>query len=581
LFAMSETSSDPSLRTVSKRASIKSDGSKEFSRPAITSTLEPTPRRSNDLSGFTIDKIKYASLGLHGRNKEVKLLNDALNMVMCSESTDQERQLISISGYSGTGKTALTNHALKRSTEKLGGLYVRGKFDLHLRNQPYSGVSAACAEICGAIGELQIRNPSHFEHLCRQIPNELGSELELLIQVIPVLADIVDFENGNTNLPPMGMTSSADAKSKINFAFLRFIRVVSQQFIPLVFVLDDLQWADGASIDLLEALLTDPTSNTKLLVVGIYRSNELDEAHAFHHSMRDLEAKSREKYFELTRIEIGNLDLEAVHAIIQELLGMDDSDLSKTWGLAHVCHRKTFGNVFFLLQFVAMLKDRQMLRFNFGTVSWTWDDNEIDASTKASANVVDLLKIKMVELSDDLVALLKLASCLGSTFDLLTLSLVWDGSKNLRTNDEENGDTLMENVASLVVEGYLVKHASNSSFHESYSWSHDKIQEAALGLVQEAEQGGVAAQVGQILLSRLDEKALDSALFVVVNLLNGMVDCLIGGGQVQGVQASRLDLAGLNMRASQKAIVCSAFDSAAGYAAMVSIASRDCVDRSL
>lgn len=130
------------------------------------------------------------------------------------------------------------------------------------------------------------------------------------------------------------------------------------------------------------------------------------------------------------------------------------------------------------------------------------------------------------------------------------------------TNDQDNGDTLMDNVASLVVEGYLVKHESNSNHHESYSWSHDKVQEAALALVPEAEQGGFAAKIGQILLSHLDEKALDSTLFVVVNLLNGIVDCPMEGDQVP-----RLDLARLNYRASQKAILCSAFDSAAGYAA--------------
>jgi predicted ATPase len=199
-----------------------------------------------------------------------------------------------------------------------------------------------------------------------------------------------------------------------------------------------------------------------------------------------------------------------------------------------------------------------MLQFNFGTVSWTWDEKEIEATAKASSNVVDLLKAKMVKLSDDLVALLKLASCLGSTFELRTLGLAWGG-----TNEQTNDDTLMENVALLVVEGYLVKHECSSNLHESFNWSHDKVQEAALGLVPESEQGGFAAQVGQILLSHLDEKALDSALFIVVNLLNGVVDCPIESHQVP-----RLDLARLNYRASQKAILCSAFDSAAGYAAI-------------
>jgi predicted ATPase len=557
----SEFSEGKSTTSRDRAASIaNSEVSGELSRPSITSALAPNPRRSNDLSDFTIDKLKYASLGLHGRDQEVKLMKDALKNMMIGESPEQERQLILISGYSGTGKTALTNHALKDSTEKLGGVYVRGKFDLHLRNQPYSGISAACAEICGAIVALQSSQPSQFEQLCSQITTELGSELELLIQVIPVLAQVVDYEDAKADSSPIVMSSSADSKSQINFAFLRFIRAISYQFNPLVFVLDDLQWADGASLDLLEALLSDATGTSKLLVVGIYRSNEVDETHIFNHTMKELKAKSREEYFELTQLEIGNLGLDAVHTIIQELLGMDDSDSSRTWSLAEVCHRKTLGNVFFLLQFTAMLKERQMLQFNFGIVSWTWDEKEIEASTKASDNVVDLLKAKMAELPEDWIELLTLASCLGSTFEVSTLHLVWEKSNNARSVPT-NRDTLMEYLERLEAEGYIVNSESKSNQRQICCWSHDKVQEAALSMVPEDRKGTFAAQVGQVLLSYLEEE-LDSVIFMVVNLLNSNID-----GQMEGDLDAQLDLARLNCRASEKAVLCSAFDSAAEYAA--------------
>jgi predicted ATPase len=305
------------------------------------------------------------------------------------------------------------------------------------------------------------------------------------------------------------------------------------------------------------------------LVVGIYRSNVVDETHIFNRTLQDLKEKSREEYFEMFHLEIGNLSLESVHSIIQDLLGMDSSSSndssalsSRTLRLAEVCFRKTHGNVFFLLQFVSMLKERHMLRFNFGLVSWTWNEKEVEASTNASDNVVDLLMAKMAELSEDLVHLLKLASCLGSTFDLRTLSIVWDWSNTGRTVDDHPG-TLIARVATLVVKGYMVKNESKSTqHHQRYTWIHDKIQEAALALVPAAEQGVFAAKVGQILLSHLEEKELDSAIFVVVNLLNGKVD-----GPMEGDQTSRHELARLNWRASQKAILCSAFDNAAGYAA--------------
>jgi hypothetical protein len=228
------------------------DANGEVSRPFVTSTLAPEPRRRNDISDFTIDKLNFGALGLHGRQTEIKLLKATVSKMMTSAGgshNEQARQLILISGYSGTGKTALANHALKRSTERLGGLYVRGKFDSHLRNQPYSGISAACAEICSAILDLQLRNPSRSEELCRKITLELDSELALLIQVIPMLAEIVALQDasisGGGDSPPVRKeSSSADSKIQLKFAFLRFIRAVSCQFMPLVFVLDDLQWAD-------------------------------------------------------------------------------------------------------------------------------------------------------------------------------------------------------------------------------------------------------------------------------------------------------------------------------------------------
>lgn len=163
-----------STRTTTRASIAISHVTGELSSAYLTSPLSLRARSKNDLAHFTIDKLKYASLGLYGRDVEVKLLKDALiNMVMSGASKEQERQLILISGYSGTGKTALANHALQKLTMQLGGLYARGKYDLNQRSQePYSGISAACSEICGAIVELQNRNPSRAEELCRQITTD-------------------------------------------------------------------------------------------------------------------------------------------------------------------------------------------------------------------------------------------------------------------------------------------------------------------------------------------------------------------------------------------------------------------------
>jgi predicted ATPase len=570
-----------------RRTSLISDVSGEFSLGSGRSTTEDSlgakSRQSTDLPDFAIGTLNHTSIGLQGRKTELELLKRSFHTLLESGdgAPEQERQLILISGYSGTGKTTLANRALRKSTEQLGGLLVRGKFDLNLRNTPYSGIAMACAEICGAILQLQRRKPRLSAKLCRQIKTELGSELALLIQVIPVLAEVLECDDttghststtNNSNLSSgesesnQGGPSSAGSKHQFNFAFLRFIRAILRQFVPLVIVLDDLQWADSASLDLLDVLLTDATTNSKLMVVGIYRSNEVDETHIFHRIVEDLELKSKDRYFTMTKIEIGNLDLDAVHKIIQELLSIDKNDArtieemnSRTLSLADTCHKKTHGNVFFLLEFLSMLRDHRLLQFDFDKLIWTWDDREIENKTKATENVVDLLKAKMAELSKDAMNILKVAACLGSTFEVRTLNIAWERSTELIS--KEDNDFLVTNLAKLETEGYIAKSIGSNPTHQSYSWGHDKIQEAALALVPESEQAAFAAKVGKILYTQLDRKDLNSAVFVVVNLLNGGDDTLITDDK------ARLELAELNYEASRKAISLSAFESAAKYAA--------------
>jgi predicted ATPase len=574
-----------------RRTSLVSDVSGEFSLGSGRSTTEEDSlgaksRQSTDLPEFAIGTLNNTSIGLQGRETELELLKRSFHTLLESGSAapEQERQLILISGYSGTGKTTLVNRALRKLTEQRGGLLVRGKFDWNLRTTtPYSGIAMACAEICGAILQLQRHKPRLSTKLCRQIKTELGSELALLMQVIPVLQEVLECDdstgdsptthnsqisNGDGESSNQGGPSSAGSKHQFNFAFLRFIRAILRQFVPLVMVLDDLQWADWASLDLLDVLLTDATTtNSKLMVVGIYRSNEVDETHIFHRSMEDLELKSKDKYFTMTKIEIGNLDLEAVHKIIQEVLSIDRDDVrmikkmnSRTLSLADTCHKKTHGNVFFLLEFLAMLRDHRFLQFDFDKLTWTWDDQEIETKTRATENVVDLLKAKMAELSEDSIYLLKLAACLGSTFEVRTLNIAWERSTEMTSNDEDN-DMLVTNLPKLEAEGYIAKSIGSNPAHPSYSWCHDKIQEAALALVPESEQASFAAKVGKSLYTQLDRKDLDSAVFVVVNLLNGGDDTLIKDDK------ARLDLAQLNYEASRKAISLSAFESAAKYAA--------------
>jgi hypothetical protein len=281
-------------------------------------------------------------------------------------------------------------------------------------------------------------------------------------------------------------------------------------------------------------------------VIGIYRSNEVGSNHRLSEYLRQLEEQKDHVDFSSTSIEIGNLDVEAVNGIIQQVLSCKDHERSMR--LAEVCHKKTLGNPFFLLQFLSMLGQKNLLKMTKVTKSWTWNLDDIEMNTSASDNVVDLLKARMSDLPSKLSKMLQVAACLGATIDQETLR--YGLSRSIRDELE-----FEKALGDLQREGFLVK---VSSMPPRFSFVHDKIHEAASDLTPESSRSAYRRSVGEVLFEELGKDQLASEIFVVVNLLND-----VEPGMLE--RASRLMLARLNYQASDRAIMVSAFDSAAQY----------------
>jgi predicted ATPase len=208
-----------------------------------------------NVEALTANKLRFSSLGLVGRDKETYALSECLErLVLVGEeatATGEDdvkaiaRELVFISGVSGTGKTALAQ-TLASQTKQHKGLYLTGKFDFYLRDEPYSGFVAACRELCGEI--LMLRNDTSTEAKYQEIRDEivsvLGDEISFLTNIFPVLNEIIDIDYASG---PPADSDEGFAKERINYAFRKFLRVVCTHFKPLVIVLDDLQWGDAAS----------------------------------------------------------------------------------------------------------------------------------------------------------------------------------------------------------------------------------------------------------------------------------------------------------------------------------------------
>ncbi|CAB9517825.1 Transcriptional regulator [Seminavis robusta] len=503
------------------------------SAPAITTT---------NSHQVTANKLRFASLGLIGRSQEEQTLAACLHRATQTKT----RELVLISGNSGVGKTALAM-TLQAKTCKEKGLFISGKFDFCLRDDPYTGVASACRDLCSDL--------SLIDEFCDEIVEELGSELTILVKILPELQTIAR----NRNLPNRENNSVAErslghrqgldeSKKQIAYAFRRFFRAVCSFFPCLVLSLDDIQWADTASLDLLESLVTDDKISN-LVVVGCFRANEVDETHLVSKMIRDLQANGNtDESFQITQVSIGNLELPNVRQMLIELLSMKDSD--EVAALAQVCHKKTHGNAFFLVQFVSHLHEKGLLEYSWRLLNWTWDVPAITAKTGSTSNVVDLLKNKMEDLSNDsMVRLLPILACMGSSVEESTLAVVWDACCKDQGDHDAPLTTLL---ATAVEEGFLEKRGQST-----YQFVHDKVQEASFSLVDSEHMVKLKSTVGKV-LAEFDETAFEVHLFVAVNLLNE--------GCVPTSLRERIQLASLNLQAAKKAVVSSAFVSASKYA---------------
>lgn len=265
--------------------------------------------------------------------------------------------------------------------------------------------------------------------------------------------------------------------------------------------------------------------------------------------MRDTSERDE---FQITEIEIGDLNTTQINELIMLLLSIDDPE--KTLGLADVCLKRTHGNVFSLLVFLEMIQAEGLLEYNLGKFQWTWDEQKILAATAATSNVVDLMRQKIEKLPASVGQRLSIAACLGSSFEPEILSTVWGIISERQGSEEE--DNIVSFLELAEQEGFLEKEQGKTA----YRWIHDKVQEAAISSVPSLELQNVKTRVGTILIDKLDGDEFDSYIFTIVSLLHE--------GTAPGNESERVRLAELSLQAAEKASLQSAFDSARKYSAI-------------
>ncbi|MEG4068639.1 AAA family ATPase [Microcoleus sp. Pol11C2] len=479
---------------------------------------------------------------LYGRETEVQILLDAFGRVSRGAT-----EMMLVSGYSGIGKTSIVNEVHKPIVAARG-YFIAGKFDQFKRNIPYAALIQAFQEL---VRQLLTESSEQIAIWKENLLKALDNNGQVIIDVIPEVELIIGKQ------PEVTQLGSSESQNRFNLVFQQFIRVFCQPEHPLVIFLDDLQWADSASLKLIQLLVTDPDSKY-LLTIGAYRDNEVSPVHPLIQTIE----KIQENETVVNNITIQALAFDSVNQLIADTLDASvNSDKIKVF--SELLFNKTQGNPFFLTQLLKTLYSENLLVYQVDTDRWEWDIQQIQAIGIADFNIVELVARNIRKLPETTQKALKLAACIGNQFNLEVLSIVNEES-NLATA-AHLWEAMQAGLILPLSENYKIPlvfaQEELASIHDikvDYKFLHDRVQQAAYSLIPDSDKKATHLKIGQLLLNNTTEQERKDNIFAFVNQLNFGTDLLTN-------QSEKDELAQLNLIAGQKAKAATAYEAAVNY----------------
>jgi PAS domain S-box-containing protein len=456
---------------------------------------------------------------LYGREPEIDTLIASFDRVVATSTVE----LVLVSGYSGIGKSSVVNE-LHKVLVPPRGLFASGKFDQYKRDIPYATLGQAFQTL---VRSLLTQNEEALGRWRDCLLEALGPNGELIVNLVPELELVIGKQPPVPDLPPQ------DAKNRFQIVFRRFLSVFARKEHPLALFLDDLQWLDAATLDLIEHLVTH-SEVQHLLLVGAYRNNEVGPTHPL---LRTL-AAIRDADVRVCEIMLAPLELDDVSRLMADALHCEPG---RARPLAELVQEKTGGNPFFAIQFFVALADEGLLRFDHDAGRWRWKLDRIHAKGYTD-NVVDLMVGRLTRLPVQTQAALQQFACLGNAAEITMLSIV------LGKSSEDVGLDLWDAVRLELVE----------RLEHSYKLVHDRVQEAAYSLIPERLRPEAHLRVGRLLAAHTPAEKREEAIFDIVNQLNR-------GTALITSQDEREQLAEFNLLAGRRAKASAAYASALIY----------------
>ncbi len=497
--------------------------------------------RSGNISGFPLarhDSFESFQIPqkLYGRKREVEKLSHIFDAAAGGST-----RFATISGSSGSGKTVLVNEIYKPLT-RYRGFFLSGKFDQFNRDVPYFSIIEALQTL---IKQLLAEGEEHWKS---RILEAVGNNAAVITNVLPELSYIIG------EVPPVQPLPAQESQNRFHRVFSDFLALFATTEHPMVLFLDDLQWADHASLKLILELLSENRAMS-LLLVGAYRDSHVDATHPLFTMFRDLE----ERLIPHTHLRLEPLAPEDVNQLLADTLHHPIDDVND---LSALIYEKTNGNPFFVKQFLEDLHTKKLLTFATSKErGWKWDAAAI-RKLAITDNVIQLMTEKLELLPDESHELLKLAACAGNTFNLQTLSLIT--SMDVGKCAGQLWPALRQGLIVPASDSYRYieeredTHSSSLDTRVEYRFLHDRVQQAAYAGLDAARKKQTHFTIGSLLKRNTSSDQIEESVFDIIHHLNQ-------GREIISSDSDRLDLVRLNRIAGEKARKSAAFEAAYQY----------------
>ncbi|MEH2337744.1 AAA family ATPase [Nostoc sp.] len=456
---------------------------------------------------------------LYGREQEIAKLLQAFERVV----SQGKPEIVFVSGYAGVGKSSLVKE-IHKPIVKERGVFICGKFDEYKRDIPYSTIVQAFQTL---VRQILTESEDKLTTWKKRIQAALGNNGRLIADLIPELKLIIGEQS---HIPELG---PAESQNRFNLVFQNFISVFAQKEHPLTIFLDDMQWADTATLNLIQTIITGSTIQYLCFILAA-RYNEIDIVYPLNLMME----KVRQYGARITEIILTPLNLIYVNQLIADTL---HSSAERVEPLAQLIIQKTDGNPFFVNEFLKTLHQENLLNFDRQHGVWQWNLAQIEAQG-ITDNIVSLMIGRMQKLPLPTQQVLKLASCIGNRFDLEVLAIV--GEQSI----EKTANALVE----AILRGLIIPIESDESTQKNYRFYHDRVQQAAYALIADESKLAVHLTIGRLLLKNASPEQVSEQIFDLVNQLNLAVNLI-------SEQTEKDELVRLNLIAGKKAKASTAY----------------------